>query len=630
MKRILIANRSEIALRVLKTCQKMGIETVSVYADDDKDFITNQLSDFAVSLGTGALSETYLNKEKLVQIAKDYGCDGVHPGYGFLSENTDFAALCEKAGVKFIGPKADAIKLMGDKTQSKIAMEKAGVPLIPGYHGDKQDTAFLKSEAKKIGYPVLVKASAGGGGKGMRIIPSEKDFEAGLEAAKREAKNAFGNDHVLIEKFIEKPRHIEVQVMSDQHGNHLHFYERDCSIQRRHQKIIEETPAPGMPTKLQKEMCETAAKIAKSINYEGAGTVEYILDTDGSFYFLEMNTRLQVEHPITEMVTGVDLVELQIRVARGEKLDIKQSDITQTGHALEVRIYAEDPDNEFLPTIGRVMHMGESDLVHRFECAYIPGQNVNINYDPMLAKLVTYGTDRTESIEKMIQLLNDRPFFGIKTNISYLNRILGHKSFINGDLDTNFVKVHRNDLQRPELKGEFLAKLVASFFAKYRPRNASSGFRVLSTWVPYELVIDGDMKSISVRSTSRAVEVKVNGAIYKNSWKSESKVYFDKSRDTHCFIFNNEIYEFQMAPKAGLGAGAGENDYFSPMPGKVLKVCTTEGEEVDVDSPLMILEAMKMEHVIKSNIKGKVKKIYFEAGQSVQSESLLVELEGVQ
>lgn len=627
MKRILIANRSEIALRVLNTCRRMGIETVTVYADDDKDFIYNSLSDYAISLGSGALSDTYLNIEKLIKIAKDYACDGVHPGYGFLSENTDFAAACDKAGVKFIGPKADAINLMGDKTQSKIAMEKAGIPLIPGYHGDNQDPEFLKAEAKKIGYPVLVKASAGGGGKGMRIIKSENDFNEGLASAKREAKNAFGNDHVLIEKFIEVPRHIEVQVLSDQHGNHLHFYERDCSVQRRHQKIIEETPAPGMSAELQQDMCETAAKIAKSINYEGAGTVEYILDTDGSFYFLEMNTRLQVEHPITEMVTGTDLVELQIRVARGEKLEIRQEDITQMGHALEVRLYAEDPDNEFLPTVGRVMYMGGSDIPHRFECAYVPGQNVNINYDPMLAKYITYAGTREESLDDMVELLNDRPFFGIKTNNSYLKRVLTHPDFEAGNIDTNFVKNHVNALNRQQVPRSFL---VGEFFATINDYEPGNGFRVVSTAVPYKMVIDGEEVSVTIKQTRSGVEVTIGDEVAKVPWRAESNVFLDKSRELYNFLYENEIYEIQLSASAGKSIGAGENDYFSPMPGKILKVCTVEGADVEVDSPLVILEAMKMEHVIKSNIKGKVKKIHFAAGQSVQSETLLVELEGVQ
>lgn len=623
MQRILIANRSEIALRVLNTCEKMGIETVAIYADDDKDFITNTQTTFSVSLGGGALADTYLNKEKIVEIAKEYHCDAIHPGYGFLSENTEFAALCEKNGIKFIGPKSDAILLMGDKSESKKAMEKAGIPLIPGYHGDNQDDSFLLKEAKKIGFPVLIKAAAGGGGKGMRIVQGESDFNEALEAAKREAKNAFGNDHVLVEKFIERPRHIEVQIISDQHGQHFHFFERECSIQRRHQKIIEETPAPNMSEELQLNICGTAVKIAASINYEGAGTVEFILDEDDSFYFLEMNTRLQVEHPITEMVTGFDLVEQQIKVARGEKLEFTQEDIEQYGHSIECRIYAEDPDNDFLPTLGRVLSLGESEVPHRFECAYREGQGINLSYDPMIAKYVTYATTRIDAISDMLQLLNDRPLYGVKNNIGYLGRVLRHPQFISGLVDTNFIKNYGEDLGKDQSKLDVLG----SFFTGLGPGKSDGGFRVVKTPIPYNLRIDGEDLNIRVTYKKNGIELQQDEVKRFYAWNTACKSFEDKLRGLYTINFSGELFEIELYPKTGGAAGAAESEYFSPMPGKILKVCVSEGETVDVDTPLVIMEAMKMEHVIKSSIEGRVKTVFFKEGQSVQSDSLLVELD---
>lgn len=463
IKKILIANRGEIALRVISTCKEMDISTVTIYTEEDKKLPHAYKSDESYYLGQGSLAETYLNQEKIIQIAKDSGADAIHPGYGFLSENTDFCKKVKEAGIIFIGPSVHAIELMGDKKTSKVKMEEIGIPLIPGYHGDNQDSDFLFEEAKKIGFPVLIKATAGGGGKGMRIVESEGEFVAALEGAKREALNAFSNDKVLLEKYITNPRHIEVQLVSDGQGNHFHFYERECSIQRRYQKVIEETPSVAFGDKLRAEICETAVKIAKGIDYVGAGTIEYILAPDNNFYFLEMNTRLQVEHPVTELVTGHDLVRLQILAAAGLAFDFTQDDIKQNGHSIECRIYAEDPDNNFLPTVGRIKHVGKSSLQGvRLDSGFADNTDVSVNYDPMLAKLIVYSADRDGAIAKMDKALNEILFTGVKTNRDYLKRVLKHEKFISGDIHTHFIDNHGEELKPVELSDEDKAILIAA------------------------------------------------------------------------------------------------------------------------------------------------------------------------
>lgn len=463
IKKVLIANRGEIALRVISTCKEMGIATVTVYTEEDKKLPHAFRSDESYYLGQGTLAETYLNQEKIIQIAKDSGADAIHPGYGFLSENTEFCKKVKEANIIFIGPSVEAIELMGDKKTSKVKMEQIGIPLIPGYHGDNQQADFLADEAKKIGYPVLIKATAGGGGKGMRIVEQEADFVSALEGAKREALNAFGNDKVLLEKYITNPRHIEVQLVSDGQGNHFHFYERECSIQRRYQKVIEESPSVAFGDELRESICQTAVKIAKGINYIGAGTIEYILAPDNSFYFLEMNTRLQVEHPITEMVTGHDLVRLQIKAAAGEAFNFKQEDIKQNGHSIECRIYAEDPDNDFLPTIGKIKHVGKSSLQGvRLDCGFDDNTVVSVNYDPMLAKLIVYSADREGAIAKMDKALNEILFTGVKTNRDYLKRLLKHEKFIAGEINTHFIAQNEKSLAPKDLNSEQKALLIAA------------------------------------------------------------------------------------------------------------------------------------------------------------------------
>jgi 3-methylcrotonyl-CoA carboxylase alpha subunit len=447
IRKILIANRGEIALRIIQTCKEMGILTVTLFTDEEKDLPHASAGNESFSLGSGPLSATYLNQEKIIQIAKSCGADAIHPGYGFLSEKASFARLVESNKLIFIGPSPESIELMGDKKTSKIKIQDLKVPSIPGYHGDNQASDFLVAEAKKIGFPVLIKASAGGGGKGMRIVEKDSDFQAALDAAKREAKNAFGDDTVLLEKYITSPRHIEIQVMSDTHGNHLHLFERECSIQRRYQKIVEESPSPSVSPELRAKMTAAATSITKGINYRGAGTIELILDTDGSFYFLEMNTRLQVEHPVTEMVTGLDLVKLQILVAQGEALPFKQSDLTQKGHAIEVRLYAEDPDNNFLPSIGTIKKIGSTTLRNiRLDCGYVDGNDVSISFDPMLAKLISWGENRNAAAHNLSKALDEVLFLGVKTNRDYLKRILCLPEYLEGLTYTHFVKTYEAKL----------------------------------------------------------------------------------------------------------------------------------------------------------------------------------------
>ncbi len=473
--KILIANRGEIAIRIIQTAKEMGIGTITLHAPEERDLPHALYSDEAVELVGKTLQETYLNQDLLIQIAKDKNADAIHPGYGFLSENSGFAEKVEEAGLIFIGPTANVIHLMGDKIQSKLSAEKYNLPIIPGYHGEDQSLEKLQSEAEKIGYPVLIKASKGGGGKGMRVVYDPKEFSEALDGAKREAMNAFSDDAVLLEKFIEDPRHIEFQVLSDTYGNHLHLFERECSIQRRHQKIVEETPSVALNDDLRNQMAKASVSLTSGINYRGAGTIEYILDKHGKFYFLEMNTRLQVEHPITEMVTGVDLVKEQIHVAEGKALGFTQEELRQRGHAIEVRIYAEDPQNEFLPSVGKIEYLGESSLHHvRMDTGYVSGNVVSINYDPMLAKLIVWGTDRKSAIEKSKLALEEVLFLGLKTNRSYLKRILEHPSFENGETFTHFVVTHKEKLLgHQEMNQDDLASYVAAFLLNKKAPQAT-------------------------------------------------------------------------------------------------------------------------------------------------------------
>ncbi|MFO8047868.1 MAG: biotin carboxylase N-terminal domain-containing protein [Desulfosudaceae bacterium] len=467
IRKILIANRAEIAVRIITTCREMGIDSVTVHTEDDAGLPHALLADESYCLGSGPLSETYLDQDKILAAAAEHGVEAIHPGYGFLSENPVFREKVASAGLVFIGPSPETMRLMGDKIASKTRMAEAGIPVIPGYNGDNQEEDFLFEQARAVGFPVLIKATAGGGGKGMRVVNEAAEFPEALAGARREARNAFGNDRVLIEKFLPRSRHIEVQVFGDTHGNFRHFFERECSIQRRHQKIIEETPSPALTPEKRAAVTASAVEVARTINYHGAGTVEFVYeesDDDGRHYFLEMNTRLQVEHPVTEMVTGFDLVRLQIETAAGLPLTVSQEEIPRKGHAIEARIYAEDADNEFLPTTGVIQKVGRS-LVNgiRLDSGYDRGNRVTINYDPMLAKLIAHGSSRDEAVNRLVLALDDILFQGVKTNRAFLKRVLRSKPFAEGVTFTDFIAEHADELRPRPFTDQELARIVGGF-----------------------------------------------------------------------------------------------------------------------------------------------------------------------
>ena len=444
--KVLIANRGEIAVRIMKACQEMDIKTVAVYSEVDKNSPHVHLADESINLGDPTPSESYLNIPKIIESAQKIGAEAIHPGYGFLAENPDFAQSCIDSGIVFIGPKPKVITLMGDKIEAKKTMEHANVPVIPGYHGDKQDMATLVREGKKIGFPLLVKATAGGGGKGMRIVHSEQMLEEAIEGAKRESKSAFGNDSVFLERYLDKPRHIEFQILADEHNNTIHLFERECSIQRRHQKIIEETPSPVITKTLREKMGQAAVAAAEAVGYTNAGTVEFMVDGNLHFYFMEMNTRLQVEHPITEATTGIDLAKWQLRIASGMELMLKQQQISQRGHAMECRIYAEDPTNGFLPSVGKLKKVQVPTGPNiRNDTGVETNLEITPYYDPMLAKLVTYAETREENIKKMIWALSRYAVLGVTTNISFLKKVLEHKEYQKGNITTHFIDNYFKD-----------------------------------------------------------------------------------------------------------------------------------------------------------------------------------------
>lgn len=450
IKKVLIANRGEIAVRIIRTCREMGITTVAVFTDADRKSMHVRYADEAVYIGPSPSTESYLLKEKIIDAAKETGADAIHPGYGFLSENADFADMVRNNGIIFIGPSAESIRLMGDKISARSIMTKAGVPVVPGTKEKITDNAEALEVIKKIGFPVMIKASAGGGGKGMRLVYSEEESVQAINSARSEANAAFGDDSVYIEKYISSPHHIEFQILADKHGNIIHLCERECSIQRRHQKLIEETPSPIMTDKLREEMGEKAIAAARSVNYENAGTIEFLVDDDLNYYFLEMNTRLQVEHPITERVTGVDLVREQIRIASGEKLSYRQTDIFQDGHAIECRIYAEDPDNNFMPSPGMIMKITEPmGFGVRCDGYVYEGYEIPIYYDPMISKLITWGKTREEAIARMLRSLEEYYIMGIKTSIDFLKRIMEIPDFVKGKYDTHFIDQNKERLFSP-------------------------------------------------------------------------------------------------------------------------------------------------------------------------------------
>ena len=642
--KILIANRGEIACRVARTARRLGIRTVAVYSDADREALHVRSADEAHRI------ESYLDIAAVLAAARASGAEAIHPGYGFLSENEDFAAACRKAGVVFIGPSPEAIAAMGDKAAAKRLMEKAGVPLVPGYHGENQ--ANLEKEAARIGFPVLIKPSAGGGGKGMKVVRSKSEWAAALESAQREAKSAFGDDRVLIERYLERPRHIEMQVFGDTHGNVVHLYERDCSVQRRHQKILEEAPAPNFAKR--KEMGDAAVAAAKAIGYTGAGTVEFIAEQDGRFYFMEMNTRLQVEHPVTEMITGLDLVEWQIRVAAGERLPEVPK---PNGHAIEARIYAEDPDRDFLPATGRIVHLG-FPAGARIDTGVEAGAEITPWYDPMIAKLIVHGPDRNAALARLRQALAEVEIAGVTTNVAFLRRVAASRAFNAAELDTGLIERNRDELfARTPLSKEVLAAAAFAELAEeeraareraagsgdpYSPWDSVDGWRLNEDSHHDFVFVEGDTEhAVRLLFVESGLWLTVNGKNHQLSGERLADGLLLVRLDGHAFkaralrtghdlhVFCNGDYR-RLSVKPELSAV--EEDTHSgslaaPMPGKVIKVIAQRGAKVAKGEALLILEAMKMEHTITAPADGVVKEIHYAAGEQVLEGAELITLE---
>jgi len=665
--KLLIANRGEIACRVIKTARRMGIRTVAVYSEADAGARHVRLADEAVCIGPPAARESYLVIDRIIAACQSTGAQAVHPGYGFLSENEEFAEACLAAGIVFVGPPVAAIRAMGLKSESKKLMERAGVPLTPGYHGDDQHPAFLKEQADLIGYPVLIKASAGGGGKGMRAVWQGEEFADALASCQREATSSFGDDHVLIEKYLQRPRHIEIQVFGDTHGNCVYLFERDCSVQRRHQKVLEEAPAPGMTMDYRATMGQAAVDAAKAVGYVGAGTVEFIVDQGGMFYFMEMNTRLQVEHPVTEMITGVDLVEWQLKVASGETLPLTQEQLHIRGHALEARIYAEDPDKGFLPATGRLTHLAPplESLNVRVDTGVEQGDEITPYYDPMIAKLIVWDENRDRALARMLQALADYRVVGVNNNVGFLSRLVACPAFAHADLDTGLIE-REHAFLFPGEGGANTASvprdawLLAALAELLRDRNygethaAASGdprspwhlrdgwrvngvarrtlalrhgnlekriqaaygeggflldFDDLTVFANGELCVDGSLRA---DLAGRRLNVTVVSAAEKRH------VFFD----SQSFIF------VAIDPYHHAGEGGGvEGSLAAPMPGKVIALLAAPGATVAKGTPLVVLEAMKMEHTLVAPADGTLKSFCYAVGEQVTDGAELAEFD---
>ncbi|MBZ9852700.1 acetyl/propionyl/methylcrotonyl-CoA carboxylase subunit alpha [Mesorhizobium sp. CA13] len=649
--KILIANRGEIACRVIRTARRMGVRTVAVYSDADAKSLHVEMADEAVHIGASPVSDSYLRGDRIVAAALATGSQAVHPGYGFLSENPDFVDQVVAAGLTFIGPSAASIRAMGLKDAAKRLMEKAGVPVVPGYHGEAQEIVILASKAREIGYPVLIKARAGGGGKGMRRVEHADEFSEALSSARREAKSAFGDDRVLVEKYIDKPRHIEVQVFGDNFGNAVHLFERDCSAQRRHQKVIEEAPAPGMTEALRKAMTEAAVKAAKAISYCGAGTIEFIVDASQGlkpdrFWFMEMNTRLQVEHPVTEMVTGTDLVEWQLRVASGEKLPKTQGEIKLAGHAFEARLYAEDAAREFLPATGTLHHLKFPDMVPqgaamRVETGVRAGDAISPYYDPMIAKLVVHGRDRPAALEALGVALTRTEVAGSIVNTAFLAALVTDPDFSAGDVDTGLIGRHQQALTEiapPSGETVAAAAIAASGAGVLAPSD--DPWSSLAGYTHFH----GMARRIRLRFGDEDILAKVSVGPDRRSQVSLHAPYDSaNSHDLravprlarwpgHITIFEGAIgYTFAvpdpLARSDDMAAASGS--LRAPMPGLVKLVRATKGDTVMKGQPLLILEAMKMEHTIAAPHDGMIAEIATEGAQVTEG-TVLVRFEDMQ
>jgi 3-methylcrotonyl-CoA carboxylase alpha subunit len=653
--KILIANRGEIACRVIRTCKRMGIRTVAVFSEADVNAQHVREADEAYLIGGPRPVDSYLKGDTIIDVAKKSGAEAIHPGYGFLSENAKFARACENAGIIFIGPTVEAIEKMGSKSAAKALMQTAKVPVVPGYHGDNQDAAFLAKQADIVGYPLLIKAVAGGGGKGMRLVEKSDEFIPQLEAARREAKNAFGNDDVLIERFVLGPHHIEFQVFGDTHGNYVHLYERECSIQRRHQKVLEETPSPylSVDENMRKKMGDAAVAAARAIAYRGAGTIEFIAGEDREFFFMEMNTRLQVEHPITEMITGEDLVEWQLRVAAGEPLPLKQKEIITGGHAIEVRICAENPGNDFLPETG-TMHVFATPLLDaegdvRLDTGVISGDEISVYYDPMIAKLITWGGDRDEAIRRMQAALAETDVIGVKTNLGFLQQLVKHPAFINGATDTGFIPRHRATLMVDEKICPDEALIAAALFELSR-EEASAGNGVWDSKAGWWLnrgatrqlefhtaddaaveIVNIETMATGYRLTMRNSEFQVsqpavegnairfmaNGVAHRTTVLTHGEKFSVLLASTRHHLRLVDPFHFEASGETNDGR------LTAMMPGRVVKVMADAGDTVKKGQALIIMEAMKMEHTIVSPREGVVERVAFKVGDMVPADAVL-------
>ncbi len=653
---VLIANRGEIACRVLRSARRLGLRTIAVYSDADVRSLHVELADEALRIGAAPARESYLDISAILEAARRSGAQAIHPGYGFLSENADFAAACEAAGIAFIGPPPAAIRAMGSKIAAKRLMESAAVPVVPGYHGDDQDGAQLEAQAGQIGYPILIKASAGGGGKGMRIVSGAGEFRAALDAARREALKAFGDDRVLLERYLRRPRHVEIQIFADVQGHCIHLHERDCSIQRRHQKIIEEAPAPGLSADMRERMGAAAVAAARAVGYRGAGTVEFIV-ADGEFYFMEMNTRLQVEHPITEMITGIDLVEWQIRVAAGEPLPLSQSAVPLVGHAIEARIYAEDPARDFLPSTGTIAHLRwpETGRSVRVDSGIRQGDAISVHYDPLLAKVVVHGQDRGTAVRLLERALSRCEVVGVTTNLTLLRALGAHPKFQAAELHTGFIEEHQALLFEPE-PAEADARRVALAALGWviarqdrtgrdlhaaNPWDAHDGWRVNGPRrIECRMRLSGKPLTIALARTADDWNVQVGtqsmtiAAQFVGSERLAARIdgrsievrWLDLG-DELCVIHDGHVVTLQWEDAAaGVTREAHEGGLASPMPGQVLQVLVGATERVRRGQPLMIIEAMKMEHTILAPADGVVRAVHFASGDRVEEGAELLEL----
>ncbi|WUR13216.1 acetyl/propionyl/methylcrotonyl-CoA carboxylase subunit alpha [[Empedobacter] haloabium] len=661
-KKILIANRGEIACRVAATARRMGIKTVAVYSEADANAKHVAVCDEAVLLGAAPAKESYLCGDKIIAVALATGAEAIHPGYGFLSENAEFAEACAEAGLVFIGPPASAMRAMGSKSAAKSLMEQAKVPLVPGYHGDEQDPDFLQQQADRIGYPVLLKASAGGGGKGMRVVEHAEGFKEALASCKREAISSFGDDKVLAEKYLQRPRHIEIQVFADTHGDCIYLFERDCSVQRRHQKVLEEAPAPGMTDARRAAMGDAAVAAAKAVGYVGAGTVEFIANQDGSFYFMEMNTRLQVEHPVTEMITGTDLVEWQLRVAAGEPLPKQQDELRIHGHAIEARIYAENPDKGFLPSIGTLRHLETPSAVNfelggsdtqpaavRVDSGVREGDAISPYYDPMIAKLIVWGADRKQALARMAQALAQYQIVGLAANIAFLKRLVESEAFANADLDTGLIERNKEALFPParSVPVAALALAAVALIEEEKDRSAAQsggnsgdpwgqalGWRMNTRFVRTLSFTDEHGKEyrpcfkylphgweLTIKGIDVDVSLMARGAVELSIKLGDTSVQGCVRRDGdafHVFVGGGHHTLHYNDPLAHAGEVESEGGRLTaPMPGKVVAVLAKEGQDVKKGEPLVIMEAMKMEHTIAAPHDGTVDEVLYAVGDQV-------------